>query len=76
MANFFFNSLKTHLKLGKKYTKLLNSQLCVHIHIQVIFLLIGTDLAFNNNDKFLFNHYTSWGRIFQRSINMEVSKVI
>lgn len=30
----------------------------MHIHIQVIFLSIGTDLAFKNSDKFLFNNFT------------------
>lgn len=47
--------------------------LFVHIYIQV-FLLIGTDLAFKNNDKFLFNNFTFLGgRGFSRDLlNMEV----
>lgn len=41
----------------------------MHIHIQVIFLLVGTDFAFKNNDKFLFNNFTVLvGGIFQRPI--------
>lgn len=47
----------------------------MHIHIQVIFLLVGTDLVFKNNDKFLFSNFTVFwgGGGFSRDLlNMEV----